>query len=323
MQMSSLASTVFTSILLYSIASAQNTCGPNVGSCAANMCCSNAGYCGTEDYCHAPDCQFNYGPGCDANKTPSGRNTSSIRRTKPSSVLYGAEGVYSCKNAGEFALTFDDGPGPYTSHILDVLDKYKAKATFFVTGINNAKGAIDTNAQWAALIQRMYSSGHQIASHTWSHADLSKISPARRRNEMIKNEMAIRNIIGVIPTYMRPPYSSCTAESGCPNDMADLGYHVIYFDLDTQDYLNDSPDKIENSKEIFDAALRNKSPADTDFLAIEHDIHEQTSTQLVEHMLQGLQSSGFRSVTVGTCLGDSIKNWYRPGSSSTRYLMRN
>jgi peptidoglycan/xylan/chitin deacetylase (PgdA/CDA1 family) len=50
---------------------------------------------------------------------------------------------------------------------------------------------------------------------------------------MIRNEMAISNVVGKFPTYMRPPYSSCTAASGCEQDLADLGYHVSYFDLDT------------------------------------------------------------------------------------------
>lgn len=123
----------------------------------------------------------------------------------------------------------------------------------------------------------MYAEGHQVASHTWSHPDLCNITSAQRKNEMIKNEMAIRNIIGVIPTYMRPPYSSCTAECGCEADLQALGYHITYFDLDTADYLNDSPTLIQNSKNIFDAALSGKSPATDDFLVISHDIHNQTS----------------------------------------------
>jgi hypothetical protein len=45
--------------------------------------------------------------------------------------------------------------------------------------------------------------------------------------------MALSNIVGKFPTYMRPPYSSCSAASGCEQDMADLGYHISYFDLDT------------------------------------------------------------------------------------------
>lgn len=44
--------------------------------------------------------------------------------------------------------------------------------------------------------------------------------------------MALTNIIGKFPTYMRPPYSSCTAGSGCQKDLTDLGYVVSYFDLE-------------------------------------------------------------------------------------------
>ncbi|KAH6719154.1 carbohydrate esterase family 4 protein [Leptodontidium sp. MPI-SDFR-AT-0119] len=299
--------------------STNGQCGANFGTCASNECCSLAGFCGTGPaYCNAPDCQFNYGPACDANKIPSGTNTSSIPRDQIGSVLYGSDGVYDCANAGDMALTFDDGPFIYTSHIMDLLDKYNAKATFFITGINNGKGAIDnTSTEYPALIKRMYNGGHQLASHTWSHADLCNITSAQRKDEMYKNEMALRNIVGVIPTYMRPPYSSCNAECGCEADMAALGYHITYFDLDTSDYLNDSPSLIQNSKTIFDNALAGKSPATDDFLVIGHDIHNQTANVLVEYMLQGLQSKGYKAVTVGECLGDPKSNWYRTDTGAT------
>lgn len=316
----SLALINFLSSFYIVLSTAQNVCGPNVGSCAANECCSVAGFCGTSpDYCISPDCQFRYGPACDANHIPSGKNTTSIPRDKVGSVQYGADGIYNCVNTGDVALTFDDGPSPYTSHILDVLDRYNAKATFFISGNNNGKGSIDTNSQWSSLIQRMYNGGHQVASHTWSHADLGKLSSNERKNEMIKNEMALRNILGVIPTYMRPPYSSCSAESGCEDDMKDLGYHITYFDLDTQDYLNDSPDRIGKSKTIFKDALIGKPSTDSEFLAISHDIHEQTSEQLVDYMLQNIQARGFKAVTVGTCLNDPKQNWYRSDRATPRY----
>ena len=77
---------------------------------------------------------------------------------------------------------------------------------------NIGKGEIDNSTlEWPGLIKRMYNEGHQIASHTWSHADLCAITSAQRKDEMWKLEMAVRNIVGVVPTYMRPPYSSCTA----------------------------------------------------------------------------------------------------------------
>lgn len=103
-----------------------------------------------------------------------------------------------------------------------------------LTGNNLGKGRIDDTTQpWPALISRMAAEGHQIASHTWSHQDLSAITKEQRYEQMVKLEMAVTNIIGKFPTYMRPPYSSCSDASGCPQDMADLGYHVSYFDLDT------------------------------------------------------------------------------------------
>ncbi|KAH8663161.1 carbohydrate esterase family 4 protein [Tricladium varicosporioides] len=299
--------------------STNGKCGPVDGTCASNECCSLAGFCGTtSEFCNAPDCQFNYGPACDANKIPSGTNTSSIQRNKVGSVLYGSTGIYDCTQKGDMALTFDDGPYIYTSHILDLLKQYNASATFFVTGNNNGKGQIDNaSLAWPALIKRMYAEGHQIASHTWSHADLSNITSAQRKNEMYKLEMAVRNIVGVIPTYMRPPYSSCSTASGCDTDMADLGYHVTYFDLDTSDYLNDSPTLIQNSKDKFDAAVNPSNPANDEFLVIGHDIHNQTSNVLVEYMLKGLTAKGYKPVTVGTCLGDAKENWYRTDTSST------
>ncbi|WQF85099.1 Putative chitin-binding, type 1, NodB domain, glycoside hydrolase/deacetylase, beta/alpha-barrel [Colletotrichum destructivum] len=294
-------------------------CGPDNGnvSCATNECCSAAGYCGTTpDHCKAPDCLFQFGPACDANKIPPGLNTSSIVRTKLGQVEYGGPGVYSCVNPGDVALTYDDGPASYTNDLLDLLKKYNAKATFMITGNNNAKGEIDDAAfPWVSTIKRMYADGHQIASHTWSHADLCKITSAQRRDEMYKLEMAIRNIIGVIPTYMRPPYSSCTAECGCEDDMRALGYSIIYFDLDTADYLHDSPTEIQQSKDIVDQSISVK-PATTDnFLVIGHDIHQQTVYNLTEYMLQKFQ--GKKMVTVGECLGDPKANWYRADVRTT------
>ncbi|PQE25873.1 chitin deacetylase protein [Rutstroemia sp. NJR-2017a BBW] len=155
----------------------------------------------------------------------------------------------------------------------------------------------------------MYNSGHQIASHTWSHADLCNITSAQRKNEMYKNEMAIRNILG-------PPYSSCTAECGCETDLQELGYHITYFDLDTSDYLNDSPTLISNSQTIFSNAISNSNPATDEFLVIAHDIHNQTSEVLVEYMLKSATEKGYKPVTVGTCLGDDQKNWYRVDAGS-------
>lgn len=211
------------------------------------------------------------------------------------------------------ALTFDDGPWNYTSDLLDLLDAAGVKATFFVTGNNNGKGQIDDpTLPWSNIIKRMYSDGHQIASHTWGHQDLSNITQAQRKNQMYYNEMAFNNILGLFPTYMRPPYSSCT--SACEADMATLGYHIVYFDLDTEDYLHDDPNQIQISKNDFSGNLSTETPTTGDFLVISHDIHYQTVYNLTQFMLNTISAKGWKPVTVGQCLGDPAANWYRKGS---------
>ncbi|KAK7535987.1 chitin binding protein [Phyllosticta citribraziliensis] len=293
-------------------------CGAGIGSCAKGYCCSLAGWCGTgKDYCAAPDCQFQFGSGCDANTIPPGTNTSSVARTTLGSVPVGNGGIYDCTVPGTVALTYDDGPYIYTNEVLDILKKYNASATFFITGNNIGKGEIDNAAYgWDTVIKRMNTEGHQIASHTWSHQNLSQITSAQRKDQMYKNEMALRNILGFFPTYMRPPYSACDQASGCWRDMKTLGYHVTYFDLDTDDYNNVTPDLIQNAKDNFDKGLAGGSPSTSEYLAIAHDIHEQTVRNLTEYMLIQLTNQGYRAVSVGECLGDPKANWYRSSSGS-------
>lgn len=296
-------------------------CGASFGSCAAGYCCSESGWCGnTADYCYSPGCNYKYGPGCSENITPAGASTSTVARTKVGSVPYGGAGIYSCQKEGTIALTFDDGPYQnYTDHVLDLFKTYGGKATFFITGANIAKGQIDTTPALTATIKRMHAEGHQVASHTWTHLDLSAIDATQRKNQMIKLEMALRNILGIFPTYMRPPYSSCTAASGCEKAMADLGYHVVYFDVDTDDYNQLTTAKIENSKKWFKGNITANGAvaATSDWLGIAHDIHELTAYSLTEYMLKTLTDLGYKAVTVGECLGDPVANWYRSSTGST------
>lgn len=165
----------------------------------------------------------------------------------------------------------------------------------------------------------MDAEGHQIASHTWTHLDLDKITPVERRNQMWKLEMAIRNIVGFFPTYMRPPYSSCGPASGCEKDMADLGYHISYFDVDTDDYNQLTKENIQKSKDWFKGNItaNNAKPATNDWLGIAHDIHELTAYNLTEYMLKTLTDLGYKAVTMGECLNDPKENWYRGGAGGS------
>ncbi|KAM0217679.1 hypothetical protein ACHAQI_001729 [Fusarium lateritium] len=286
-------------------------CGTGFGGvCGTNECCSSAGWCGTGYlYCSAPSCQIEYGPGCDANVRPTGPDTIDIARPKVGSIPYG-QAIYRCSHNGDIALTYDDGPYTYTEDLLDLLKQYNARATFYITGRNLGKGAInDPATPWPGLIRRMIKDGHQIASHTWSHQRLTTLSRAKFWNQMIFNEVAFSDILGYFPTYMRPPYSASNATTDAW--LGELGYHVTYFNLDTEGYLHDSPNTISTSKQIWDSTVEGRSPSSNTWLHIEHDPVYQSVYNLTEYMLKSLNRNQFSAVTVGECLQDPKANWYR------------
>lgn len=128
---------------------------------------------------------------------------------------------------GQVALTFDDGPNPtWTPQILDILDRYGVKATFFVTGQQVA--AHPDIAQ--AIVQR----GHSIGNHTWSHARLTSLSHQRMVDELSGTSNVIRSATGYIVSCARMPYMS--GNSAVYDTTASLGMRPAYWSVDTEDW---------------------------------------------------------------------------------------
>ena len=155
----------------------------------------------------------------------------------------------------------------------------------------------------------MIAEGHQIGSHTWSHQKLTEISAEQFQKQILFTEIAMADLLGFFPTYMRPPHSMSNDETD--GWLADLGYHVTYFDLNTLGYENDDPELIQNSKDIWDKRIGSLDPAVDSVLEIEHDNLENSVHNLTEYILESLFRNDFKSVTVGECLGDPRANWYR------------
>lgn len=106
--------------------------------------------------------------------------------------------VRSGRNHPHVALTFDDGPNPdFTNKILDILKEKEVKAAFFMVGKHIEK--------YPEVAKRVYSEGHDIGNHTYSHRDLV---PATRRTvikEVQKCDQAIERVLGIKTTLFRPP----------------------------------------------------------------------------------------------------------------------
>ncbi|PNY18837.1 Peptidoglycan-N-acetylglucosamine deacetylase [Tolypocladium capitatum] len=291
--------------------------GSTLGKCPRGSCCSETGFCGTaSEYCEGSQCQLEYSDSCDTFFGPNGLDTSDISRPKIGNVPYGTT-ITRCTKPGTMALTFDDGPWKYTSQILDLLDELKVTATFFIAGHNKGKGHIDDSSPgYREILKRMSNSGHHIGSHTWTHRDLNRLlhyddpknkdlGPRVRKTELIFNEMALRNIFGWIPTYMRAPYLECS--SPCQDFLARWGYHVISTNVDTKDYMFDNPSLIEQSKKRFSDGV-SESPTENGYIVLAHDVHYQTVANLTAYMVEVARKRGYKLVTVGECLGDPKQN---------------
>lgn len=135
----------------------------------------------------------------------------------------------------KIALTFDDGPDKnYTEEILDILNEYGIKATFFVIGKN-----CEENPD---ILKRIANEGHEIGNHTYSHPHLSKLSRNSLEEEIIKTENIVEDITGVKTSLFRPPegvYSKNIAETSYA-----LSYRAILWSVDTTDWKSPKADKI-------------------------------------------------------------------------------
>jgi len=116
----------------------------------------------------------------------------------PSSQLFGPTIRYT-GNPKTIALTFDDGPNPaITPGLLDLLDRYNVRATFFLIG-----RFVRACPQLAAEIAAR---GHLLANHTENHPRLTFCSPARILDELARCREAIQSAAGREVTWMRPPF---------------------------------------------------------------------------------------------------------------------
>lgn len=224
--------------------------------------------------------------------------------------------ITSCTVPGTIAVTYDDGPSYYTEDLLDLLRTRHpdARVTFFVVGNNGGRG--DLNApglRWPHLLRRMVEDGHQLASHTWTHEKMGLLDEARVTEQMIWTEVAINEVLGYFPTYMRPPYDECPSTSACPAVLERLGYHVVYQDVNNEDWRWNDPMTIQNAKDNWDSVLRRADPIKDSFITLEHDMMYQTVYNLTDYMFTTMREKGWRAVTVGECLGDPKENWYRSG----------
>jgi peptidoglycan/xylan/chitin deacetylase (PgdA/CDA1 family) len=106
----------------------------------------------------------------------------------PRSPLFGRSLWRGPDDRPRAALTFDDGPGPSTGEVLDVLGREGVRATFFVLGRQ-----VDRHPE---IVRRMAAEGHQVASHGYDHGILIFRGPRHLRDQLVRTEQAVERAVG-------------------------------------------------------------------------------------------------------------------------------
>lgn len=130
------------------------------------------------------------------------------------------------------ALTFDDGPDPrFTPRLLEILESYRTKATFFMVG-KNAK-------QYPELVRRVAQAGHAIGNHSWDHTSFRLITGRKRRAQIRACESAIAPYGQKL---FRPPYGHQSIASRL--DAFWLGYQVVTWNVIAYDWLDHDAERL-------------------------------------------------------------------------------
>lgn len=177
------------------------------------------------------------------------------------------------------ALTFDDGPGPYTERLLDGLKERGVKASFFLIG-RSVK-------EYPEAVKRMEEEGHLIGNHTYSHVKLKGLSPEETRREIQKTDEAVYEITGKHVAYLRPPFGEWEED-------LELTYPVlpVMWTVDPLDWTT------ENVEEIVDRVVTQAGENDMILL---HDCYD-SSVEAALRIVDQLLAEGFDFVRVDELL---------------------
>jgi len=185
------------------------------------------------------------------------------------------------------AITFDDGPGPHTGALLDMLKAKQVRATFFVLGEHVRK--------YPDIIRRMVAEGHEVENHSWDHPDMRKLPEAARQKEM-QDTVDLLKSLGVTPHFFRPPYGSY--DTALVDQAHKDGLEVVLWTHDSIDWRYHTVAQLEGD------ILPKGQGAHGVFLF--HDIHDSTIAAMPA-VLDDLTSKGCHFSTVAQWVEDTDK----------------
>lgn len=210
----------------------------------------------------------------------------------PSSQVYGKIVLHGPGDEKVVALTFDDGPNePYTSEVLNVLDREGVKATFFAVGVN-----VETYPDAA---RRIVADGNVIANHSWDHSRLATAVDFRY-SQLQRTQDEIQTITGVVPRFFRPPAGIHTPWQMKKVNSSNMV--TVNWDAEGFDWMKpNSPERIEQK------VLASVRPGSIVLLhdgdETRHGADRSQTVAALPVIIETLRAEGYRFVTLPELLG--------------------
>lgn len=223
-----------------------------------------------------------------------------------------------CPDENTWGVSYDDGPSPYTPRLLKALeDNGDLKASFFVVGSRVLSRP--------EMLQYEYMQGHQISVHTWSHPALTTLTNEEILLELAWTKEVIRQVLGVTPNTMRPPYGDIDDRVRAICKLLDLT-PIIWTstsggdNFDTNDWqIQGGAVTTDEVVDKFEGILSDIPTLDTGYIVLQHDLYEQSTELAVEVILPiALDIEPTQSLMpIITCLKQPLANAYIETNSNS------
>lgn len=188
----------------------------------------------------------------------------------------------------EVALTFDDGPGPYTQRVVSVLARLHAPATFFEVGVGEQyfrSGSSDIVAH-----------GYAIGDHTWSHAPMSQLSTPDQRSQLLREAHELVKLGAPFPRLFRPPYGLWNRQT--ISLLRKYRMLMVLWTVDTSDY------RLPGTTSIVDSVVSGARPGRI-FLMHDAGGNRGETVAALPKVVADLRARGYRLVTVPRLIMDN------------------
>jgi peptidoglycan/xylan/chitin deacetylase (PgdA/CDA1 family) len=188
----------------------------------------------------------------------------------------------------EVAITLDDGPGPDSERVLEILREHEAKATFFVVGrrVRHHPGAV----------RAMASQGHEVANHTWTHPEPGALTELKLAKEFDRNQKYIKKLTGQEPRFARTRGGKFTGAT--MDSLTERGLVLALWSIHSNDVApSPSPAQI----------VRNATGGVTSGSIILLHETNPNSIEALPAILEALERKGMHPVTLSQLLADDAR----------------